>query len=312
MQPVVDGFVEGMTEQGYLEDETVRYVYFDALQPDMDDDSLAEVAATLNDADVDLFLVLFDWEAKLLDDLLDHDVPIVVCFSEDLVGVGLAESLVEPGGNVTGIQNANYHARGLQLLLEIDPEIEQVYYPYNEEGRVSLTTLEALQEIADILEIELVADGVTDVAEVLQAIREMPDDIDAIYVPGDAMMLQPQVMLALIQASLRLKAGVVIPAAVPVPGILMGYGPDTFANGQQAAGIVDRIFRGAVPGEMPVEISEYFLMVNLQTAENLGLAVPRSILRQAETIVRPGDSVDIGVPDDAPDNDTEGEADEDG
>lgn len=311
MQPVFDGFMDGMTEYGYVEDETIQYVYFEPLIRDMDEDTKAEMATTLTDAAVDLFLVTYDWEAKLVHELTGGEVTIVVCFSEDLVGIGLAESLTEPGGNVTGIQNADYQARGLQLLLEIDPDIEQVYFPYTVDDRVSLATLDSLQEIAEVLEVELVAVGVNDLAGALAAIQEIPDEIDAIYLPGDAIILQPSIMLSLIQVSLQLKAGVVIPAAIQVPGVLMGYGPDTYTSGQQASGIADRIFRGAVPGEMPVENTEYLLMVNLQTAQNLGLEVPRSVLRQAAMIVRPGDAVDIEFSDSETDEGAEGEEDSD-
>ena len=69
----------------------------------------------------------------------------------------------------------------------------------------------------------------------------------------------------------------------------MGYGPDPFTGGQQAAGIVDRILRGADPSELPVETAEYFLMINLETAMMIELEVPRGVLRQADLIARPGD-----------------------
>lgn len=293
--PAYDGFLEAMVELGYVEDESVRYVYFDALtHPDVDEAAVAELAAQLEDAAVDLLLVSVDWDAEVVDELTD-DIPIVVCFSEDLVGVGLAESLTEPGGNVTGIHNADYHARGLQILLEINPAIAKVYFPYTDGRRESLAILDSLLAMAEDLEIELVAEGVAD-ETIFQQVSNMPDDIDAIYLPPDPFTLRTDVFLVILQGSIQRKAALVIPAAVPSPGVLMGYGPDTFVNGRQAAGIVDRILRGADPGLMPLENAELFLMVNLQSAAFLGLEVPRSVLRQAEMIFRPGDLDDFELP----------------
>jgi putative ABC transport system substrate-binding protein len=238
-------------------------------------------------------LVASDLEALLLSEMID-DVPIVVCFSEDLVGAGLAQSLTQPGGNVTGIRTADYHARGLEILLEIDPTIEKVFLPYTSTRRESLAILESLQELADVLEIELVAAEIGDTEEdVIAMIRDIPEDIDGVYLPPERAIIQPEMFLLWLQTSVRLNAALAVPAAIPIPGVLMGYGPDTFVLGKQAAGMVDRILRGADPADTPVESAEYFLMVNLQTAENLGLTVPRSILRQAETIVRPGDLEDL-------------------
>lgn len=305
VQPAYDGFLERMEELGYLEDETVTYIHLDSLPQELDDETIEDARAALNGVSVDLFLVGTDWEAQVLSQLVDSDTSIVVCISQDLVSLGLVETLNEPGGNVTGIQNADYHARGLQLLVEIDPTIEQVFFPYALEGRESLAILDTLQDLAGILEIELVAVGVNNVVEAIEAIQTMSAEIDAIYLPSDPTIIQPQVMLSLIPVSRRIQAGVALPAAVPVPGVLMGYGPDPFSNGQQAALMVDRILHGADPAAMPVENADYFLMVNLQTAQNLGLEVPRTVLRQATTIIRPGDSPGLDLTGDETTEETE-------
>jgi putative ABC transport system substrate-binding protein len=85
---------------------------------------------------------------------------------------------------------------------------------------------------------------------------------------------------------MRLQAGISIAAYAPVPGVLMGYGPDLAANSGTAAGMVDQILRGADPATMPILNSEYSLMVNMVVAESLGIDIPRGILRQAGLIMR--------------------------
>lgn len=307
VQSAFDGFVEGMAELGYVEGETVGYVYFDAFPAEIDEATAAELTTTLNEVAVDLFVVAADRDALRVNQFVDHNPPIVVCFSLDAVGQGLAESLTEPGGNVTGIQNANYHARALQLLLEIDPTIQSVFFPYPTEVPESQLILQSLEEMAEVLEIDLVDTGILNAEEMTEAIQDLSEDMDAIYLPPDSTVIAPQTFFLLVQKAVQLQTRLAIPAAVPLPGVLMGYGPDTFVSGLQASGIVDRILRGADPATLPLENADYFLMVNLQTAQNLDLEVPRSVLRQAEIIIRPGDTVEMDLPDSERDGESEGD-----
>lgn len=78
-------------------------------------------------------------------------------------------------------------------------------------------------------------------------------------------------------------------ALIILQGYVMGYGPSYNETGRQAAQVIDRILRGASPADLPVQIAENYLMINLEAAEAIGLEIPESILRQADVIVRPGD-----------------------
>jgi putative ABC transport system substrate-binding protein len=285
LQDAAVGFMDGMTELGYIEGENVRYLYDGPLE-DLDSDQWPEMAQALVDADVDLLFATSGDEAQILQELTDT-IPIVFSLSSDPIGAGLVESFTDPGGNITGIETAHYHERRLQLLLEMDPSIELVYYPYNPEGTGVEEMLAGLEEMADQLEIQLVTAAFTDVASVREALEDMPEDADAVFFSPEGLLFQ--YLPDWVEAAMQLQAGISIPAYLPMPGILMGYGPDPFAGGEQAAGMVDRILRGADPADLPVESAEYFLMVNLETAEMIGIDLPRGILRQADLIVRPGD-----------------------
>jgi putative tryptophan/tyrosine transport system substrate-binding protein len=283
----VVGFKDGMDELGYVEGENITYVYDETLPfGELDQDEIIEAAQALVDADVDLLFASSGDEAAILMELTS-DIPIVFSLSSDPVGVGLVESLTEPGGNATGIETGGFHERRLQLMVEIDPTIAKVYYPYYPEGTGAEDMLQGLLETAEDLDIELVIAEFTDVDSVQAAIEDIPDDIDAIFFSPEGLLFQ--FFPDWVGVSMQLQAGISIPAYMPMPGVLMGYGPDPSTGGQQASKIVDRILMGADPSDMPVQSAEYFLMVNLETAMVIDLDISRGILRQANMIVRPGE-----------------------
>ncbi len=287
LQEVADGFMEGMTELGYEEGENVTYLYDGPLE-ELEDEERIEAVQALIDAEVDVIFASGSDEVVLVQSLTD-EIPIIFGLASDPIGAGLVESFNEPGGNATGIEIFGYHDRRLQLLVEIDLSIERVYYPYNPERPGAEEVFESLQETAEELEIELVAVEITDIESAVEATENIPDDINAIFLSTEGLVFAPPVMPGWFAASMQLQAGISIPAYVPIPGILMGYGPDVVASGQQAARLVDRILHGADPADLPVESAEYFLLIDLGTATAFDIEISRGILRQADTIVRPGD-----------------------
>lgn len=293
LEPVVEGFFEGMSELGYIEGEDVQYLYEGTLE-EMTSEEQVAVAQALIDAQVDLILTVSTYDAEMFMEMT-AEIPVVFCLAIDPVGAGLVESLTRPGGNITGIDVGDYHQRQLQLLVEIDPAIELVYYPYNPASTNADAILVSLEEMADSLEVEFVSREFTDVEGAAEAYDEIPEEVDAILVSADPEYADLQIGLRVMAVANRHRLPVSIPTAMAVPGLLMGYGPDIFDAGIQVAGMVDRILRGADPAELPVENAEYFLLVNLEAAEAIGLEVPRRVLRQANLIIRPGDMDDIDL-----------------
>ncbi|MBN1967539.1 MAG: hypothetical protein JW910_22985, partial [Anaerolineae bacterium] len=129
---------------------------------------------------------------------------------------------------------------------------------------------------------------VPDLASGLEALANAPEEIDWLfltpYVPYDLEFSE-----ALIALSLERQIGIAGITGTPTQGYAIGYGPSIDETDAQAARIVDRIFRGADPSALPVQIAENHLAVNLEAAEAIGLDIPLGILRQADIIVRPGD-----------------------
>jgi putative ABC transport system substrate-binding protein len=138
------------------------------------------------------------------------------------------------------------------------------------------------------LDVEVVPAPITDLDSALKLLEDTPEDVDWLFltpfVPFD-----PKFFEALAGISKSHQIGISWVTDDAIPGYLMGYGPNILATERQAAQIVDRILRGASPADLPVQTAENFLMVNLEEAAAINLEIPESILRQASTIVHPGD-----------------------
>lgn len=303
LEPTVEPFLNRLAELDYFDEdmadlwaelldtriverETITIIFPPAIGEEME--TVPTIVQSMIDSEVDVIFTPTQEEAVRVQAVNDQ-IPIVFAAGADPVGAGLIESLNEPGGSVTGIVTMDSDARRLQLLVEIDPTIQRVFYAYNPSNTVAVDALAGLTEISEPLDLELVTMEFSDQAGVIEATRNVPDDIDVIFLSNDLENFEMPVVMGWVGASTRLQAGISIPVYTEVPAILMGYGPDLEANSINAAGLVDQILHGADPAVMPVLNSEYGLMVNLVVAESLGIEVSRNVLRQASMIIRTDD-----------------------
>jgi ABC-type uncharacterized transport system substrate-binding protein len=149
--------------------------------------------------------------------------------------------------------------------------------------------MRSVGELAEELDVELEPVAISDLETGLKVLQENPfEDADWFFMtpllPRDAEFFQ-----ALVAVSLSHQAGIADVIGIPQPGVLLGYGPNINEAGRQTARMVDQILRGADPANLAIQTVENFLTVNLEAAEAIGLTIPRSVLRKADTIVRPGD-----------------------
>ncbi len=283
MEPVLAGFKENMTALGYVEGENITYLYDG---PTVDQAELANVAANLVEANVDMILA-FSTPAALAAQkaAAETEIPVVFAPVTDPVGTGLVAKISEPGGNVTGISNGRSEMRRLEWFLELVPDVKRIYVPYNSIDPSAQAALQAAQTAAVELDVELIPQPGTDSAEMLEAINSIPDDVDAVYMLPDvlAISLMDQLVASTIERRLPLSG----PTADQVAeGALISFGIDFHSVGVQAARLADQILRGSDPAVLPVEEGEFFLVINLKTAEAIGLEIDDTILQQANRIIR--------------------------
>ncbi|MDH3447894.1 MAG: ABC transporter substrate-binding protein [Gammaproteobacteria bacterium] len=279
----VEGFREAMTRIGYAEGRNIEYRYSgEPTQGQALDDTLRRLV----EERVDLIFTAGSPTGVAAHRITQGtDIPVVFGVIADPIRAGVMTDLDRPGGNLTGVMLSPSHSRRLELLLEINPKIRRVYIPFNPEDSAPASAFGYLETAAVQLGIEIVAGRAVDQDEVSALFGSMPDDIDAIFLLPDSTVNRRQ--QDFIDLAIARKIAVSGPSIVQVEkGALISYGIVHKEAGAQAASTADQILRGAHPGDLPVQTAEFYLGINLRTAQAIDLDVPYDILQRAHTIVR--------------------------
>ena len=213
-------------------------------------------------------------------------IPIVMAASANPVGLGLVTSLARPGGNVTGFSNDQEETVGkrLQLLKTVVPGARRIAVLFNPTSLAWASGWPLLEAPASALGLELVRAPVRVPEELEPAFSTIEKaHADAVMVAIDSIFLSDPGRVAALAARGRLPA-IYGARAHAAAGGLMSYGPDPREG--LAATYVDKILKGAKPADLPVQQPVKFeLVVNLKTAEALGLRIPQSILARADEVI---------------------------
>jgi len=280
--PTVEGLKAGLREAGLAEG---RDVSFDIRFTEGDAQATPAAAAALVKAGVDLIVTSQDGPTQAAKDATTT-VPIVFTLVGDPVASGLVKNLAEPEANVTGVSSLQTElaAKRLEILKTLVPSVRRVWLIHYGGDLTANNMIGRARDAAPRVKVELVPRAVLNAQELALALRELR--------PGDA-LLAPEIAtldipVAILEASLKSRVPAVFTTALWVGhGGLVSYGPDYYAQGVQAAGLVAKILRGARPSDVPVEGADRIeLAVNLKTADLLGITVPRKIMLRAETFRR--------------------------
>ena len=280
-----EGFAQGLRELGYIDGKNVvierRYFEgsIDALEP---------LAIELVRLRVDV-IVTGASPAPEVAKRVSSTVPIVMAFHTDPLRSGLVASLAKPGGNVTGTSLVVTELRGkqLQLLKETLPKLGRVAIlldPTSSTYRVDLKEVEAaarsLQMPTSIVE----AGAPSDLAGALSvAAKERVGAL--LIIGGTSLFYSHRARIAELAIERRLPTMTGLRDFVEV-GCLMAYGPSLVDGFRRAAWYVDRILKGAKPGDLPVEQATTFaLTINVKTAKTLGVSIPPSVIARANATI---------------------------
>jgi putative ABC transport system substrate-binding protein len=236
---------------------------------------------------VDLLFVTSTQPAKAAQQATTQ-IPIVFAWVEDPVGFGLVESYARPGGNITGITTLTLELgpKRLELFWELVPGLKRVLYPYDATHAPSVALAQAYRDAARYLGMELVEKPVRTEEEVQAALAQVRESkVDGIMQPPSLSFNIPGFI---IEATVKRAIPTMFEHAFFVErGGLASYGPDNYASGWQAARLVDKIFKGTPPAEIPVEVNPNLaLAINLKVAKTLGLTIAPEMLFRADQLIR--------------------------
>jgi len=214
-------------------------------------------------------------------------IPIVFAGAGDPVGTGIVASLARPGGNVTGlsVQFTDLAGKRLELLREVVPNLRRLAILINADNPAAMKEVGEVQAAAGAFGLEVVTLEIRKAEEIASAFEALKGRAEALYVFADALMNTNRVRINTLALAARLPTMHGVREYVEAGG-LMSYGPSLPDLYRRAADFVDKILRGAKPGDIPVEQPTKFdLVINLTTAKALGLTIPESFLLRADEVI---------------------------
>jgi len=214
-------------------------------------------------------------------------IPIVFTQAGDPVGTGLVASLARPGGNVTGLATlaADLAGKRLELLREVVPGLGRLAIMGNVGNPLSVLELGEVRAAARTLGLEVHTLEIRRAQDIALALEALKGRADALYVCIDGLMNANQIRINTSSLGARLPTMHGAREYVESGG-LMSFGPNYQDLFRRAADYVDKILRGAKPGDLPVEQPTKFdFVINLITAKALGLEVPATVLSRADEVI---------------------------
>ena len=281
----LESFRVGLRELGYVEGKNLL---IEARYADGQYDRLPALAAELVGLQVDV-IVAAPSPAIRAAKQATTTVPIVFTGTGDPVGNGFVASLARPGGNLTGMSNSNLDvtAKTLELLRAILPKMSRMAVLANPGSSTESAMLKSLHAAANANGIHIVVIEARSPQEIETAFVTMAQErIEALVVAGDALMGMQQRQIAELAIKHRLPSSSQ-GAPYARSGGLIGYGLNSLDSYRFAAIYVDKILKGAKPGDLPVQQpSRLELVINMRTARELGLTVPQSLLVRADELIQ--------------------------
>jgi putative ABC transport system substrate-binding protein len=280
----IDAFRQGLRELGYIEKQNIAVEYrFAGGQVER----LPELAAELVRLKPDV-IVTPATPPSLSAKQATRTIPIVFAAVADPVGAGLIVDFARPGGNITGVASISAELGGkrLELLKGVAPKAARVAVLYNPGDRANVLVLKQLQEAAPALGLTLQPLAVRGPGEFNGAFVAMTrEHVPALFVAAGVLTFEHRKVLVDLAAKSRLPAMWGHRQFVDAGG-LMSYAVNYYDQVRRAATYVDKILKGAKPGDLPVEQPTTFeLVINIKAAKDIGLTIPQSVLGRADQVI---------------------------
>ena len=281
--PWTAAFVQRLRELGWVEGHNLAIDYRWA---EGRSERYAEIAAEFVRLKVDV-IVTVTTPVALAAKQATSVIPIVFAAVSNPVGTGLVPSLARPGGNVTGLSNliSDTGSKKLQLLREVVPGLGRLAIIASVSNPAVVLELDEVQAAARTLGLEVAISEVRRVDDIAYAFDALKGRADALYVCADPLTYTNRIRINTLALGVRLPTMHGFRDYVEAGG-LMSYGTNIANLFRRAGDLVDKILRGAKPGDIPVEQPTKFdLVINLKTAKALDLTFPDKVLALADEVI---------------------------
>jgi putative tryptophan/tyrosine transport system substrate-binding protein len=283
-QRLLEAFRQGLRELGYMEGQNIA---IESRWAEGKDDRFPALAADLVRSKVDV-IVAGSGAATQAAQQATRTIPIVMSTVADPLGSGLVASLARPGGNVTGmtVMSPDVAGKQLQLLKEVVPKLSRVALLTNPDNPSSARSVREAEAAARALGVRLQSLEARNPQEIDGAFAAITRErAGALLILPDVIFLSQRRQMAELATKRRLPAVYGVREYAEAGG-LMAYGANYVDLVRRAATFVDKILKGAKPGDLAVEQPTKFeLVINLRTAKAIGLTIPPSLLQRADEII---------------------------
>ena len=277
-------FQQGLRDLGYVEGKNITIEW---RHDEGQSERVSELATELVRSNVDV-IVVYGSGAVAVVKKLTNTIPIIMTVSADPVGAGLVASLARPGGNVTGLSDLHggTATKRLQLLKEVVPSGSRIAVLFNPAYTGTEPQLRSVKTAATVVGLTILpfeAKRAGDLDSAFARIRS--ERADALLLIAEPTVVSSEGRIQELALKHRLPAiGTIRKWAER--GLLMSYGTNYEDLWRRAATFVDRILKGAKPGDLPIEqASKWDFVINLKTAKALGLRFPPSLVQQADQVI---------------------------
>ena len=278
------GFLQGMRELGYVEG---RHFVMEWRFAEAKAERYVEFAAELARLKVDVVVTGAPQAVRPMQQAAPQ-IPIVMGISTDPVGSGFAASLARPGGNITGIASSleDSSPKQLELLVAAVPNMVRLGLLTTSMSPAYAAVLKRIQVSAQQARLTLVTADARNGNELAAAFATLSKGrAQAVIVPSDVLFNLNRDKIAALAISHRLPSMFGVREYVEAGG-LMSYGESFREFFRRAASHVDKIIKGAKPGDLPIEQpSRFYLTINRKTARALGITIPQSLLVRADEVI---------------------------
>jgi len=276
-------FLERLRELGWIDGQTVAIEYGWA---EGVGERFAEIARRFVQIKVDV-IVTSGTASVVSAKQATTVIPIVFAVAGDPIANDLVTSLSRPGGNITGLSTVATDLAGkrVELLREAVPGFQRLAVLANANSPLSVLETSEIEAAVQKVGISSIRLGIRRAQDIAPAFEQIRGPADALYVVADPLTNTNRAQIHTLATSAKVPAIYNAREHVAAGG-LMAYGPNFAELYRRAATFVDRILRGAKPGDIPVEQPTKFdLIINLTTAKALGLTIPPSLLARADEVI---------------------------
>lgn len=275
------GIVDALAERGYKEGVNVT---IDRQNAQADQSNLQNIAARFVSNDSKILFAIATPAAQTLA-AATKTIPIVATAVTNFEVAKLVASNEKPGGNVTGVSDINPVAEQFALLMKFAPDAKAIGTIYNSSEINSTYQIELLKKAASAAGVEVVEASVSSVNDIQQAVASLKGKVGALYLPTDNIIASavPVLMKSVFEAGIPTVAG---EGGMVRAGILASIAVDYYTLGKMTGAMGADILDGKKkPADMPIQSQKAEkVLVNLKTAETMGIQIPEDILKTAETV----------------------------